>query len=62
MKDCNVMTDGKKTFLISQLQVIEEHMIVFEKLQQAKEIITQLVVCWTIIILEFIIRDSSRFK
>ena len=61
MKDCNVMTDGKKLF-ISQLKVIEEHLIVFEKLQQAKEIITQLVVCWTIIILEFIIRDSSRFK
>ena len=38
------MTDGKKTFSISQLKVIGEHMITIKKLKQVKEMITQLVV------------------
>ena len=33
-------------FLISQLKVIWEHMITFEKLQQVTEMITELVVFW----------------
>ena len=32
-----------------------KHMIALEKLQQVKEMITQLVVCWTIIISKTII-------
>ena len=43
IKDYNVMTDGK-SFLISQVKEIWEHMITFEKLQQVKEMITLLVV------------------
>ena len=34
----------EKNFLISQLNVIREHMIIFDKLQQVKEMITLLVV------------------
>ena len=40
----------EKTFLINQLKVTREHMKTFEKLQLVKEMITQLVVCWIIII------------
>ena len=43
IKDYNFMTI-KKTFLKSQLKVIRQHMITFRKLQQVKEMITQLVV------------------
>ena len=43
------MIDGKKN-LISQFKVVLEHMITREKLLQVKEMITQLVVCWIIII------------
>ena len=39
-----------KTFLISQLKMIEEH-LTFEKLQLIKEMITFLVVYWIIITL-----------
>ena len=46
-----------KTFLISQLKIIQENMIKFEKLQQVKEMITQLAVCQTIIISKTIIRQ-----
>ena len=35
-------------------------MIIFEKLQQVKEMITQLVVCWTIIISKTIAIDLSK--
>ena len=41
-KDYN-MIDGK-TFSISQLKVIQEHIIIFKKLQQVKEMITLLFV------------------
>ena len=34
----------EKNFLISQLNVIREHMIIFDKLQQVKEMIALLVV------------------
>ena len=44
------MIHRKKTFLISQLKKIWEHMITFQKLQQIKEMITQLAVSWIIII------------
>ena len=50
IKDYNVMIDGTKTFLVSQLKLIWEHMTIFEKFQQVKEMITQLVVCRIIII------------
>ena len=40
----------EKAFLISQLKVIREHMITFQKLKQVKEMITQLVVGWIIVI------------
>ena len=43
IKGYDVMIDGK-TFLISQLKVIWKHMIIFQKLQQVKEIITLLAV------------------
>ena len=42
IKDYNVMIDGK-TFLISQLRLKWEHMITFEKFEQVKEMIAQLV-------------------
>ena len=45
-----------KIFLIGQKEKIEEPVIVFEKLQQVKKMIAQLVVCWTIIISKLIIR------
>ena len=38
------MIDGQ-TFLSSQLKKILEHMIIFNKLQLVKEMITQLVAC-----------------
>ena len=43
IKNYNVMIDGK-TFLISQLKIIEDHMIILEKLRLVKEMITLLVV------------------
>ena len=36
----------EKTFLIRQLKVIEEHMLTFVKLQQVKEMVTQLVLAY----------------
>ena len=50
IKDQNVRVD-KKNFLISQLKVVREHIITFEKLQQVKEMITLLVVYQIIITL-----------
>ena len=44
-----------KTFLIPVRNNLRT-MTVFEKLQQVKKMITQRVVCWTIIILKTIIR------
>ena len=35
----------EKSFLISQLKVILENFIIFEKFQQVKELVIQLVVC-----------------
>ena len=46
----------EKTLLINQLTVISKHMKTLEKLQQIKEMNTQLVVCWTTIIPKTIIR------
>ena len=43
IKDYNVVIDGK-TFSISLLKTILEHMIIFEKFQQDKEMTIQLVV------------------
>ena len=43
IKDYNVMIDWKH-FLISRLQKILEHMIIFEKFQRVKEMVIQLVV------------------
>ena len=40
MKDNSVMIDEKKFFLISQLRVVWEHMIAFQKLQQADDYTT----------------------
>ena len=45
-----------KTFLINQLKIIQEHIIAFEKLPHVKEMNTQLVVCWNLIISKTIIR------
>ena len=45
IKDYNVKI-VTNVFLISQLKVIWEHMITFEKLQQVTEMITELVVFW----------------
>ena len=45
IKDYNVKI-VTNVFLISQLKVIWEHMITFEKLQQVTEMITGLVVFW----------------
>ena len=45
-----------KTFFISQLNETVEHMVTFEKLQLVKEMITLLVVYWTIIISKIIIK------
>ena len=45
IKDYNIKIVAK-VFLISQLKVIWEHMITFEKLQQVTEMITELVVFW----------------
>ena len=45
-----------KTFFSSQLNKTAEHMVTFEKLQLVKEMITLLVVCWTIIISKIIIK------
>ena len=42
IKDYNVVIDGK-TFSISLLKTILEHMIIFEKFQQDKEMTIQLV-------------------
>ena len=39
---------NEKNVLIRQLKMIEEHMIIFERLQLVKKMITQLVVYWTI--------------
>ena len=44
IKGYNVMIFGQK-FLIERWKITEEHMTVFEKLHQVKEMITQLVVC-----------------
>ena len=44
IKDNNVMIDGK-TLLINQLKVIWEWKTTFDKLQQVKEMIKQVVVC-----------------
>ena len=43
IKDYDIMIDDF-FFLISQIKVMWEHMITFEKLHQVKEMITQLVV------------------
>ena len=45
IKDYNIKIVAK-VFLISQLKVIWEHMITFEKLQQVTEMITELIVFW----------------
>ena len=45
IKDYNVKIVAK-VFLISQLKIIWEHMITFEKLQQVTGMITELVVFW----------------
>ena len=44
IEDYNLMIDGQ-IFLINQLNIIEEHMIVIKKLQQVREMIAQQVVC-----------------
>ena len=55
INDYNVIIDGK-TFLISQLKVILEHMVTFGKSQKIKEITTQLIVCYIIIVSKNIIK------
>ena len=40
----------EKSFLIRQFRKVLKHMRAFGKLQQVKEMITQLAICWTIII------------
>ena len=55
IKEYNVLIDQKKSFLMSQLKVVWEHMVTFEKLQQVKEMTTQLLVFRTIIISKTII-------
>ena len=49
------MTDGKDVFDQLFKSSMKTYDIAFEKLQQVKEKITQLVVCWTIIISKTII-------
>ena len=44
IKDYYVIIDEKKYIFIIQLKVVWEHIITFKKLQQVKEMITQLVV------------------
>ena len=55
MKKYNVMIDGQNFFD----QPVRNNFITYDsirKLQQVKKMITQLVVCWTIIISKTIIR------
>ena len=55
IKDHNIMID-RQNFFDQPVKLIWEHMIIFEKLQQVKEMISQLVVCCTIFISKTIIR------
>ena len=50
IKYYNVMSDRKSVFVKTKLKVIWQHIITFKKLQQVKEMITQLVVCCIITI------------
>ena len=50
IKYYNVMSDRKSVFVKKKLKVIWQHIITFKKLQQVKEMITQLVVCCIITI------------
>ena len=59
IKHYNVMIDGGNFFdqpIRNNLIIFENNLTIFEKLQQVKEMIMQLVVCWTIIISKNIIR------
>ena len=48
------MIDGKKDFSINQYKMTKGQIITIEKLRQVKEMITQLVPCWTMFILNTI--------